>query len=129
VGACDGARHLAEGVMLTAFILAANTLLRPLVNAINRIPFNERTTEATHTVRLRAVSDVPELREAMVDALAEAKYPVADLAAQSATDGAPELVATLINQSVHPHEMDAVVEKLGRLPGVRHASWESSTTE
>src|ERR1700745_3768064 len=41
VGACAGADLAAEAVMLTAFVLAGNTLLRPLVNAINRSPVEE----------------------------------------------------------------------------------------
>jgi hypothetical protein len=36
VGACAGADLAIEAVALTCFVLAGNTLLRPLVNAINR---------------------------------------------------------------------------------------------
>src|SRR6516165_8085075 len=32
-------------IALTGFVLAGNTLLRPLVNAINRTPINQGTTE------------------------------------------------------------------------------------
>jgi putative Mg2+ transporter-C (MgtC) family protein len=41
-----------EAIVLTAFVLAGNTLLRPLVNAINRAPITEGTTEAIYEVRL-----------------------------------------------------------------------------
>src|ERR1700678_2383323 len=41
VGACSGADLPVEAVVLTGFVLAGNTLLRPLVNAINRAPVNE----------------------------------------------------------------------------------------
>ncbi len=129
VGACAGADRLAQGALLTLFILAGNTLLRPLVNAINRIPLDEHATEAIHEVRVRAVSDAPELREAVTEALEEARYPVADMEVEVAGDGSAELVATLTSASVQPEEMDAVVERLSRLPGVSHATWESSTSE
>src|SRR5438445_5712456 len=43
VGACAGADMVAQAVLLTAFVLMTNTLLRPLVNAINRLPFDERS--------------------------------------------------------------------------------------
>ena len=46
-----------------------------------------------------------------------------------AGDGSAELVATLTSASVQPDELDAVVERLSRLPGVSHATWESSTSE
>src|ERR1700710_832074 len=40
VGSCAGADMLAQAVALTVFVLAGNTLLRPLVNAINRAPID-----------------------------------------------------------------------------------------
>src|SRR6201995_3617994 len=52
VGACAGADMAAQAVALTIFVLAGNTLLRPLVNAIDRIPLNERTSEATYEIRI-----------------------------------------------------------------------------
>ena len=52
VGCCAGADMLAQAVTLTAFVLAGNTLLRPLVNAINRSPLDERASEATYEIRL-----------------------------------------------------------------------------
>ncbi len=36
VGCCAGADLVAQAAALTAFVLAGNTMLRPLVNAINR---------------------------------------------------------------------------------------------
>lgn len=37
VGACTGADMIAEGILVTLFVIAGNTLLRPLVNAIIRL--------------------------------------------------------------------------------------------
>src|ERR1700755_3344403 len=50
VGACAGADMVADSAALTLFVLAGNTLLRPLVNAIDRIPLSERTSEATYEI-------------------------------------------------------------------------------
>src|SRR5271156_2053788 len=50
VGSCAGADRIAQSVTLTLFVLAGNTLLRPLVNAIDRIPLNERSSEANYKV-------------------------------------------------------------------------------
>src|SRR5271166_3505760 len=70
VGACAGADLAAEAVMLTAFVLAGNTLLRPLVNAINRAPLKESGTEAIYEVRLTADAehrdDARDLLEALL---------------------------------------------------------------
>src|SRR6202048_3328560 len=52
VGAFSGADLLAEAILLTVFVIAGNTLLRPLVNAINRSPLDERASEATYFVKL-----------------------------------------------------------------------------
>jgi putative Mg2+ transporter-C (MgtC) family protein len=46
VGAAAGAGLVAEAALLTFFVIAGNTLLRPLVNSINRIPIDEATSEA-----------------------------------------------------------------------------------
>jgi hypothetical protein len=43
----SGAGLVAEAALLTFFVIAGNTLLRPLVNSINRIPIDEETSEAT----------------------------------------------------------------------------------
>src|ERR1700748_1343313 len=40
-GCCAGADMVAQSLALAFFVLAGNTLLRPLVNAIDRIPLNE----------------------------------------------------------------------------------------
>ncbi|MBN8920409.1 MAG: MgtC/SapB family protein, partial [Rhizobiales bacterium] len=52
VGACAGSDMVAQAALLTIFVLAGNTLLRPLVNAINRIPFDEKRSEATYEMRV-----------------------------------------------------------------------------
>src|ERR1700731_436171 len=48
VGACAGADLAFEAIALTCFVLAGNTLLRPLVNAINRAPIDEGDTAALY---------------------------------------------------------------------------------
>ncbi|GAA5092246.1 hypothetical protein GCM10023337_19260 [Paenalcaligenes hermetiae] len=40
--------------MATFFVLAANTLLRPFVNAINRIPIDAQASELTHVIHIIA---------------------------------------------------------------------------
>jgi len=52
VGACAGADLAFEAILLTGFVLAGNTLLRPLVNAINRAPIDQGATEAISEVHV-----------------------------------------------------------------------------
>jgi putative Mg2+ transporter-C (MgtC) family protein len=49
-GSCAGADMVAQSAALTLFVIAGNTLLRPLVNAIDRIPRDERASEANYVV-------------------------------------------------------------------------------
>src|ERR1700736_3436934 len=77
VGSCAGADMVAQSALLTVFVLAGNTLLRPLVNAIDRIPLHEQSSEATYEVLVTTDAvGAPGLREAVTDKLNEANYPV-----------------------------------------------------
>lgn len=50
VGACAGADLILEALLGTLFVLAANTLLRPIVNNINRQPLDVISSEVTYMV-------------------------------------------------------------------------------
>src|ERR1043165_8297306 len=64
VGSCAGADMVAQAAALTVFVIAGNTLLRPLVNAINRIPLNEKTSEAIYYVKLSVTTEaLPTMRD------------------------------------------------------------------
>ncbi len=130
VGCCAGTDMIAQAVALTVFVLAGNTLLRPLVNAINRTPLDAQSSEVTYYVRLTVVPDaVSEMRERLQDALEAANYPVGDVEVEELSETQREIVATLVSTAVHPKELDAVLLKLESEPGVRNATWDSSTKE
>jgi putative Mg2+ transporter-C (MgtC) family protein len=126
IGAAAGAGLLAESGLLTLFVIAGNTLLRPLVNRINRIPIDEEAGEAAYEVRLSTDPQAADAaREALIEALERAHYPVADVETDERSDETVEIVAKLVATAVVPQELDAVVEALEKLPGVDHATWES----
>ena len=50
VGACAGADLILEAGLATLFILAANTLLRPVVRFINKQPLDTDSVEVTNSV-------------------------------------------------------------------------------
>jgi putative Mg2+ transporter-C (MgtC) family protein len=128
VGACAGADMIAQAMLLTAFVLMSNTLLRPLVNAINRLPIDEKASEAAYEVRLTTDSAaMPRLRELMVEKLEAAQYPVSDTEVIERPDDTAEIVAVLTRTSVSVEELDAVIAALGSQRGVRHATWETRT--
>jgi putative Mg2+ transporter-C (MgtC) family protein len=130
VGSCAGADLVAQAVALTVFVLAGNTLLRPLVNAINRSPLDAKSSEATYYVRLTVLDDVVGvMRERLQEQLEAAKYPVGDVEVIEQSDTLQEIVATLVSTAVDPKELDAVVARLETQTGVRNATWDVSTKD
>ncbi|WP_315835231.1 MgtC/SapB family protein [Bradyrhizobium prioriisuperbiae] len=130
VGACAGADLAAQAVALTMFVLAGNTLLRPLVNAINRSPLDEKSSEVDYDVKVTA--DAPamaDVRDLLVEKLEAANYPVGDVEVVDRANGAAEIVARLTRTAVDPKELDVVVADMERQAGVRHATWEASTRD
>ncbi len=130
VGACAGADLLAQAITVTALVLAANTLMRPVVNAIDRIPIDGHATEATYTVTLTTLpGHADAARDALAQALTAAGYPVGDLALAMRGDDLAAITATLTRQSVATTELDAVIAEMRRRTDVRAAGWGSSTLE
>ncbi|MGV2979218.1 MgtC/SapB family protein [Camelimonas sp. ID_303_24] len=130
VGAAAGVDLLAEALLITIFVVAGNTLLRPLVNAINRIPVDEQSAELTIEVTVTTTrADVGPIRELLVQRLKDAYYPISDVREATHGNGAVDLIAVLASNSVDPDEIEAVVNALGAEPGVLHAAWESSASD
>jgi len=130
VGACAGADLAIEAVTLTAFVLAGNTLLRPLVNAINRAPIDEAGTEALYEFHLRTRPEHrDDTRELLRDQLEAADYPAKDIEIDDDKEDEVELVATLLGTAADPDELDAVVARLKANPIVASAGWDLRTTE
>ena len=127
VGAAAGAGLIAEATLLTLFVIAGNTLLRPIVNAINRIPVHEMASEATYVVRLTTPSaHAAQAREALIELLERARYPVSEIETETRGEGEIDVVATLVSTSIVPEELDAVVDALATRPNIEHATWESA---
>ncbi len=114
----------------TVLVLAANTLLRPLVNAINRKPLDVASTEMTNAVFVVAERLHQRLALAMLqDVLERGGYPPGDIDIQPFGDAEVVIEATLAAQSVEGEELDAMVQQLAAKPGVRQAFWSPSTRD
>src|ERR1700727_1315918 len=115
VGSCAGADMVAQSAALTLFVLAGNTLLRPLVNAIDRIPLNERSSEASYQI---SVTTDPkrsaEGREYMNERLEAASYPVRETKIVFHSDDNVEVSAVLVPLSVDAGDLDAIVADLAK---------------
>ena len=130
VGAFAGADRAAEAVLLTIFVLVGNTVLRPLVNIINRTPIDDGGTEATYKVHVTATDDArDDIRDLVTERLEKADYPVREIEVMERDDSEVEIVATLAATSAVAADLDAVTAALERNPGVRHATWTSTTAD
>ncbi|MDV6330411.1 MgtC/SapB family protein [Asticcacaulis sp. 201] len=128
VGACAGTDMVAEAATLTLFVVAGNTLLRPVVNAINRIPLSGSGVEASYWVTI--ISDpqkAPALRDLLVDHLELMRYPVADIELIERSEDQVEIRALLISTGAVAADLDAIVTHLSKVHDVAHATWEVQT--
>jgi putative Mg2+ transporter-C (MgtC) family protein len=124
VGSYAGARRPAEAVLVAGFVLAGNTLLRPLVDAVNRRPITSGETEAIYRVHLICAPEkISEARDLIADELALHKYPIREMETLSERDDTVELVAELVPTTADPAELDIVVEHLVRHHGMISATW------
>lgn len=130
VGGAAGADLIVESGLIAIFVLAANTMLRPVVDGINRQPLSERSTEATYEVQLTARPEaLAALREVLEELLDAQNYAVRDSRTEERGEEAVELTLTLAGTSAKPAELDAVVADIGRRPGAAHATWAMRTSE
>ncbi|HBA3650115.1 TPA: MgtC/SapB family protein [Escherichia coli] len=130
VGAAAGADLIVEAVLGALFVLAANTLLRPIVNTINRKPLDVESVEVTNTVYVIAERAHQKMVMAQLEEeLERSSYPARDLDIHAFGNGDVEIEATLAATSVDGEDLDALVQRLAALPAVRQAFWSPSTTE
>jgi putative Mg2+ transporter-C (MgtC) family protein len=130
VGAFAGADMVAQSIALTLFVLAGNTLLRPLVNAIDRIPLNERTSEATYQISITTNSTRSgEVRDFLNERLEAASYPVRETRIVFHPNDNVEVSAVLVPLAAESDDLDKIVADLSKLSGVSHATWNVSALE
>jgi putative Mg2+ transporter-C (MgtC) family protein len=129
-GGAAGADLIGEAVTIAAFVLIANTALRPLVDLINRQPLDEATTEATYDIRVNVASEeMPVVRTALLDQLEARSYAVRQTAVQEQAEEMLELAVTLAGSTARATDLDAIVKTIEALPGVEHASWAMRTAD
>lgn len=130
VGACAGADLIAEAALAALFVLASNTLLRPVVNSINRKPIDDRASEVTYQLRVIVAEEQQKLALSTLETLLErANYPLGDLDVEPFGDDDVEIVATLLSTSVDSEELDRITGQLTALAYVKQVFWNPSTTE
>ena len=129
VGAFAGARLPAEAAAVTLAVLAGNTLLRPIVDYINRRPMDTGFTEALYQVHvICAPADVGDIRDLLGGELDRHHYPISSIETHGEGDEQIELIASLIPTTADPAELDAICQALEASPLVQDATWTVSMT-
>ncbi|MEQ4616959.1 MAG: MgtC/SapB family protein [Corticimicrobacter sp.] len=130
VGCAAGADLLLEAIVGALFVLAANTLLRPAVNRINRQPIDTQDMEATYIIY--AIAERERRKEALhliESTFDTAGIPLRDIEVRAFGEQEIEIEAALLPTSIGGNELDPLLAKLRRNSGIRQAFWSASTTE
>lgn len=126
VGATAGAGLLVEAALVTAFVLAGNTLLRPLVDLVNRQPIGAGT-EALYRVHVTCDPEaVAAARDTLDAELERFHYPVREVEVLSDSEEVIELAAILVPTTAAPADLDAIVDHLAGHPEIASATWSVS---
>lgn len=127
IGAAAGADLITEAVAITIFILATNTLLRPIVRFIDRRPLDDDTelVNVIYVVCDRLQSK--QVIEQIYTVLKRYHYPAKDIEIEPFGEHDVEIETTLLSTSIAQAEMFKVLEVLNHMPQVRYAYWDKNT--
>lgn len=128
VGAFAGAGQAGEAVLVAVFVLAGNTLLRPLVDFVNRRPIRPGETEAHYQVHVVCrPENVTAVRDMLYDELEMHNYPIREIETLSESDDYVELAASIVPTTADHKELDAIVSHIERRTEVTSATWTVAT--
>ena len=130
VGACAGADLILEACLATVFVLAANTLLRPVVSMINCQPLDTSAVEVTNSVYIITPKHSQKhVLKQFIKTLENAGYQTQDIEVHQFGADDVEIQAVLTASSVNGNEMDLLITKIADQDFVTQAFWSPSTTD
>lgn len=130
VGCAAGSDLLPEAILGTVFILAANTLLRPAVDRINRRPIDADDVEVTYSVNIISQeSSAQAVLEKLERALSTKKLPLRHTQVRAFAENKTEIEASLLPISLNGSDLDTLISLMRKEPGVEQIFWRISTTE
>jgi putative Mg2+ transporter-C (MgtC) family protein len=128
VGSFAGSAQYGEAALVAAFVLAGNTMLRPVANYINRKPISPEATEALYRVHVTCrPENVADARDLLADELEARRYPIREIETVSDHEDLIELAATLVPTTANPADLDAATQRLERRDAIESATWTVST--
>ncbi|HEY3639215.1 MAG TPA: MgtC/SapB family protein, partial [Rhizomicrobium sp.] len=128
VGAFAGSAQYGEAALVAIFVLAGNTLLRPVANYINRKPISPEATEAVYRVHITCKPEnISDARDLLADELERHHYPIREIETVSDHEDLIELAATLVPTTADPDDLDTVAQHLEHNNAIESATWTVST--
>jgi putative Mg2+ transporter-C (MgtC) family protein len=128
VGAFAGSGQFGEAVLVATFVLAGNTLLRPVANYVNRKPISPSSTEAVYRIHVTCRPEmVADARDLIHEELEQRQYPIREIETLSETPELIELAAALVPTTANPEDLDAVTRHLEKHEAIESATWTVST--
>ncbi|MEE8657769.1 Protein MgtC [Acetobacteraceae bacterium EV16G] len=124
VGACVGSDMLAEGFLLTFFVIAGNTILRSVVRFVDRLPIRSRTIEAVYGITARTLDEqVSSVVQKLQTRLEADDYVVGKLTVRE--DGADhsEIDFNLLTSSNDIDVLKKIVSEMADDPEISEISW------
>jgi putative Mg2+ transporter-C (MgtC) family protein len=128
VGAFAGARKPAEAVLVAIFVLAGNTLLRPLVDAINRRPINPGETEALYRVHVVCPAANVRRRATCCSKCWECTTIPSGKSRPCPTGTRKSNWRRFVPTTANPADMDAMTAQITRHDTITSATWSVATT-
>lgn len=130
VGCAAGSDLLPEAILGTVFIVAANTLLRPAVDRINRRPIDADDVEVTYTINvISEASSAQAVLGSLERALDARKLPLRHTEVRAFSDSKTEIEASLLPISLKGSDLDALISLMRKVSGVQQIFWRISTTD
>ena len=130
VGACAGADLILEAGLATIFVLAANTLLRPIVSIINRQPLDSSSVEVTNSIYIITPKHSQKIAlKQFIEILESAGYQAQDIEVHQFGADDVEIQVVLTASSVDGDAMDRLIAQIADKEFVSQAFWSPSTTD
>jgi len=130
IGGATGADLILEALIGTVFILSANTLLRPVVNFVNRTPLKTEELELTIIIFVFiTIENQLEMTSFLEDYCRINNLPMLDLEVSPFGEELVEIRAMLNTPSINEEELNTLISKIKEHKEVKHAYWSSSNKE
>lgn len=122
IGAAVGADLVFEAVLGTMFILAANTLLRPIVNAVNKQPYDLNAVELSTMVSIIVDKEEQKTALQMVNSqLQQRQLAFQHIDIHAFGDEEVEIELLLVGKSIEQATLDGLVHELLKKPMIQQA--------